>query len=67
MALLDLLGALPGPGGNAGPAGPAGNAGPGGPAGRPGPGPDGSHSTSWNKSRGHKPHGKGRKHGKKDC
>lgn len=39
-----------------------------------GPGPerhqhdkDCSKSKSWSKSRGHKSHGKGRKHGKKDC
>jgi hypothetical protein len=28
---------------------------------------DCSKSKSWSKSRGHKSHGKGRKHGKKDC
>ncbi len=39
-----------------------------------GPGPERNHhdmdrskSKSWSKSRGHKSHGKGRKHGKKDC
>jgi len=37
-----------------------------------GPRPEGRHedcskSKSWSKSRGHKSHGKGRKHGKKDC
>ena len=46
------------------------------PARRPGggPGPERNHhdkdcskSKSWSKSRGHKSHGKGRKHGKKDC
>ncbi len=67
MALLDLLGALPGgPGGNrgpGGPGGPGGNPGPGGPGGNPGPGPDSSRSKSWSKSRGHKcarqgPHGR---------
>ena len=36
------------------------------------PRPEGRHedcskSKSWSKSRGHKSHGKGRKHGKKDC
>ncbi len=39
---------------------------------RPAPRPewdkkDCSKSKSWSKSRGHKSHGKGRKHGKKDC